>query len=86
MATLIIPDLDEAALERLRNDLHAKGSSVEAELRTFIEERSRAIEAERQCDIAEAVASLRAYRQRVLAKYGPMPDSLEWLREDRAAW
>lgn len=85
MATLH-PDLDEVALERLRNNLEAKGGSVEAELRAFIEERSSVVEADRQREIAEAAASLRAYRERIMAKYGPMPDSLEWLREDRAAW
>lgn len=86
MASIIIPGIDDEALRRARAEAEARGGSLEADLRAMIEERSRATEAARRARAEKAMAPMREYRERIFAKYGPMPNTTEWLREDRAAW
>lgn len=85
MATLIVPDVDENALEQLRAELAAVGSSVEAEVRSMIEQKRLAHEADRRWRAEEAIAGLDEFREALRAKYGNFGNSVEWIREAREA-
>lgn len=85
MATVIIPDLDDATLEQARANAVAQGGTLEAELRSIIEERGRT-EADDRRRTDEALAEMKAYREQLFRKYGSFPDSTEAIRREREEW
>lgn len=86
MATVIVHDVDDGALDRLRSALAMTGGSVEEEIRAMIAQRAGLEEVERRQRAEEAIAGLRAYREGLRDKYGTFPDSVDWLRQDRDSW
>jgi len=74
MAQLVIPQLDDAVVNRLVQRAAARGHSLEEEVRDIL---TRAIRLD-QAAFREAAAAIRA-RQRAR----PQTDSVELLREDR---
>ena len=86
MATVIVHDVDEDALERLRAALAQAGSSVEAEVRAMIKERAGPPEPERRRRAEEAIAALRELRERMYEKHGSTINLTEALRQDRMEW
>ena len=75
MVTLTIRQLDDEVYERLRLRARANNRSLEAEARHLLDERSR--------DIPGLVDDLEAFHQRMIAKHGLLPDSVETVREMR---
>jgi plasmid stability protein len=76
MAQVLIRNLDDAAVERLKARAAAKQRSLEAELREILEEASRPGK-------AEALAMLDAIRARTRPPGSGEPTAAEMIREDR---
>lgn len=75
MATLTIRQLDDAVYERLKARARENNRSLEAEVRTILDERTRSR--------ADTIARLRAFQDRMIAKYGYLPDSTDLIRQMR---
>jgi hypothetical protein len=75
MATLTIRQLDDEVYERLRQRARANKRSLEAEARHLLDDRSR--------DLPALVEDLTAFHDRMVAKHGLLPDSIETVREMR---
>jgi plasmid stability protein len=76
MAQVLIRNLDEAVVERLKSRAAAKQRSLEAELREILEEASRPTK-------AEALARIRAIVERSRPWQPGEPTGAEMVREDR---
>ena len=74
MATLTIRQLDDAVYDRLKARARENHRSLEAEVREILDERSRH---------SEAVDRLRAFHERMVAKNGYLPDSVDLIRQMR---
>lgn len=77
MATLTIRQLDDEVYERLRERARANKRSLEAEARYLLDERTS--------DLPALVEDLEAFHERMVAKHGLLPDSVEAIREMRGA-
>ena len=75
MATLTIRQLDDEVYERLRERARANKRSLEAEARHLLDERTR--------DLPALVEDLLEFHERMAAKHGLLPDSVELIRELR---
>jgi antitoxin FitA len=76
MSALVIPDLDEATLARLRERATTHGRTVETEARAILT-------AALQAPPADPWAAANAIRERLAASGRTFSDSAELLREDR---
>ncbi|HEX7240877.1 MAG TPA: Arc family DNA-binding protein [Longimicrobiaceae bacterium] len=74
MAQVLVRELDEATLDRLKERARSNGRSLQSELKLILEQAARA-------SMPEARAAAARVRER-LASYG-QTDSAELLREDR---
>ena len=86
MATIILSDLDDHMVDQARAVAAAQGGSLEDELRRLIETRAQDAEADRRRRGEIAAASMKAFAQRMHAKYGPCPSTVEMIREERDSW
>jgi plasmid stability protein len=76
MATLTIRQLDDTVYERLKARAKANNRSVEAEVRTLLEERTRSK--------TQIISDLRAFQDRMIVKHGGfLPDSTALIRQTR---
>ena len=75
MSALVIPDLDDATLARLRERATSHGRSAEEEAREIL---AAALEGP-----PDPWARINAFRERLLASGRTFSDSTELLREDR---
>jgi len=73
---LVVRDLDPEVIRRLKTRAAAHGRSAEAEHRAILE-------AELRPEVAQWWAEVTAFREKLAAKYGVMPDSTEIIRHDR---
>jgi len=78
MATLTVRKLDDDLHERLRALARANNRSLEAEVRTILEQA-----APPKRDFAEVMKELRAHHARMRAKYGVLSDSTPIIRQMR---
>jgi plasmid stability protein len=76
MAQVLVRNLDDEVVERLRERAQRKGRSLETELREVLTEASRP-------RLAEALAALDALRARSRPWRPGEPDSTAMIREDR---
>lgn len=81
---MIVHDVDEEALARLRTSLAKAGGSVEAEVRSMIKERAGPSEADSHRRAEEVVAALRERRRRLHEQYGMTINLTEALLQERA--
>jgi antitoxin FitA len=81
MSELVIRDLDESTVERIRASAAQHGRSVEAEAKAILNEA-----VSRMSPPRASRAELRARAAELRASFGdhPQTDSVELLREDRA--
>jgi predicted transcriptional regulator len=75
MATLTIRQLDDEVYQRLRERARVNRRSLEAEVRQLLDDRSS--------DLPALVEDLREFHERMVAKHGLLPDSVELIREMR---
>lgn len=75
MASLTIRQLDKEVYDRLKERARANQRSLEAEARHLLDERTR--------DLPALVEDLKAFHDRMIAKHGLLPDSVEIVREMR---
>ncbi len=80
MAEIVVRDLDDAVVEKLRTRAKAAGRPLEAEAKAALEESVNSVRA-RRMDKATASKLLREFR----ARFGDrtFSDSVELIREDR---
>jgi plasmid stability protein len=76
MAQVLVRNLDDAVVARLKQRAAAKQRSLEAELREILERAARS-------DKAEALAALRAIAERSRPWQPGEPTAAEMIREDR---
>jgi plasmid stability protein len=76
MPSLLIPDVEETVLDRLRERAAAHGRAPEAEAKALLE-------AVLQPAPAQAWAAANAFRARLAASGRAFSDSADMLREDR---
>jgi plasmid stability protein len=82
MAQLVIPDIEEAVLQRLRERAHARGTTAEAEARVVLAEalqpRPAAVD---PLDVSARLEELKSLKDGWLDGTGlaPRPDALDWL-------
>ena len=76
MAQVLVRNLDDAAVERLKARAAAKQRSLEAELREILEEAAKPSK-------AEALAAMDAIRARTRPPGPDEPTAAEMVREDR---
>lgn len=77
MSQLLIPDVEDSLLERLRQRASAHGRTTEAEAKAILAAALRA-------PPADAWAAVDAFRERLAATGRDFGDSVDDLREDRA--
>jgi plasmid stability protein len=77
MASLTIRRLDDRVHARLRAQARANKRSLEAEVRTILENESHAT--------ADLVADLEAFHAEMIKKHGVLPDSLPLIKAQRGA-
>jgi plasmid stability protein len=75
MSALVIPDLDDSTLARLRELAISHGRTAEAEAKAILAEALQAP--------PDPWASINAFRERLAASGRTFSDSTELLREDR---
>ncbi len=74
MAQIIVRNLDDAAVERLKARAKASGRSLEAEVRQILEQSA-------QVDMAQARLMATEMRRRLKGR--KFPDAADLIREDR---
>jgi plasmid stability protein len=76
MATILIPNLDETVLRRLRERANLHGRTLESEAQAILQEALRS-------SPVDVWAEVNAIRERLAASGRSFSDSAELLREDR---
>ena len=77
MSQLVIPDVDDATLARLRERAARHGRTIETEVKAILAEVLPPAPA------ADPWAAVNAFRERLAARGQVFPDSTESIREDR---
>jgi len=78
MAQIVVRGIDDEAMQAFREQARSRGVSTEQAVRELIERAAR--EGSRQADWYTRADVL---RERIRAKYGTLPLSMEMIREDR---
>jgi plasmid stability protein len=77
MSELVIPDVDDATLARLRERAARHGRTIETEVKAILSEALPSVPA------GDPWAAVNAYREQLAATGHAFPDSTESIREDR---
>ncbi len=77
MADILIRNIDESVLERLKKKAKAEGRSMNAEIKAILMEHTAGISRD------EAISMISDARERYEAEAGKMPDLEKLIREDR---
>lgn len=80
MAQIIIRNLDDAAVERLKARARGNGRSLEAEVRHILEQSAK-VNMAGKIDMAAARQHIMEIRRKLAGR--KFPDSVELIREDR---
>jgi len=78
MAQILVRGIDDEAMRAFREQARARGVSTEQAVRELIETAAR-----EGARLADWYTRAGALRERIRARYGELPSSVEMLREDR---